>query len=193
MQVDKSHILLKQINFEKLNYFQQRDFIKSYINKVIYSGNKLTFFLKLDPEVLKQFAELGYLNQNNDSAGYIDSVHNQIIIEKEVYFNKGLKTTKYNAGKHGLMTISDNQQSIIRALVYAYKFRKLYEEYASVEYIVNLEKMGRRTVYKYLNLAYMSPKIVNEIMEGKKNYNLQDLFVLASKYDNFQDQECNFI
>lgn len=52
--------------------------------------------------------------------------------------------------------------------------------------------MTKRTIYKYLNLAYLSPKIVNQLLNGTRTINLQTLFEIASKNLNFEEQE-NFL
>ena len=36
---------LKQINFTGMDYFAQRNFIRNFINKIIYQKDRLTFFL----------------------------------------------------------------------------------------------------------------------------------------------------
>ncbi|MDD3668928.1 MAG: hypothetical protein PHX68_01380 [Alphaproteobacteria bacterium] len=90
------------------------------------------------------------------------------------------------------MTINDNQQSIVRAMAYAWKYRKIYEQDGDVKGIMESEKMGKRTVYKYLNLAYLSPRIINEIMDGQKSINLQELFTIASKHHDPAEQEQAF-
>ena len=44
-------------------------------------------------------------------------------------------------------------------------------------------------LYKYLNLAYLSPKIVNQLLDGTLIVNLQKLFEIASKNLSFDEQE----
>jgi hypothetical protein len=51
--------------------------------------------------------------------------------------------------------------------------------------------MTKRTIYKYLNLAYLSPKIVNQLLSGTLTINLQTLFDIASKNLSFEEQENN--
>ena len=47
------------------------------------------------------------------------------------------------------------------------------------------------TIYKYLNLNFLSPNIVNAVMDSRtpQHINLQALFEIASKYPDFKDQE----
>ncbi len=53
------------------------------------------------------------------------------------------------------------------------------------------EHRADRTVYKYMNLAYLSPKIIGDILEGEvpSHVNLQTLFGIAEKYADFDKQE----
>lgn len=49
--------------------------------------------------------------------------------------------------------------------------------------------MSKRTIYKYLNLAYLSPRIINQLLDGILTFNLQTLFEIASKNLSFDEQE----
>ena len=140
-----STMALKLINFTDMDYFAQRNFIRNFINKIIY--------------------------------------------EKQVVINRGLSSNVYNAGKVGLMSINDNNRLIVRAFAYAWKFKKLYEKGIRIEDIMKQEKMTKRTIYKYLNLAYLSPRIVNQLLSGTLTINLQTLFDIASKNLSFDEQE----
>lgn len=69
----------------------------------------------------------------------------------------------------------------------------MYESGTCVKHIAKGEQSDR-TIYKYLNLAYLSPKIINNIMDGKipSDMPLQKLFTIGSKYYNFEEQENGF-
>lgn len=47
--------------------------------------------------------------------------------------------------------------------------------------IAKQERISKRTIYKYLNLVYLSPKIVNQLLNGTLTVNLQKLFEMVSK------------
>lgn len=184
-----SAMALKLINFNDMNYFVQRNFIRNFINKIIYQKDHLTFFFNTNPEVLSAYTA-DSLNQNDTSLEFItDNTNNQIIYEKQVIINRGLSSNVYNAGKVGLMSINDNNRLIVRAFAYAWKFKKLYEKGVRMEEIMKQEKMTKRTIYKYLNLAYLSPRIVNQLLSGTLTVNLQTLFEVASKNLSFKEQE----
>ena len=186
-----SAMALKLINFNDMDYFAQRNFIRNFINKIIYQKNRLTFFFNTDPIILSAYTG-DSLNENNNSLEFItDNANNQIIYEKQVVINRGLSSNVYNAGKVGLMSVNDNNRLIVRAFAYAWKFKKLYEKGIRMEDIMKQEKMTKRTIYKYLNLAYLSPRIVNQLLSGTLTINLQTLFDIASKNLSFEEQENN--
>lgn len=184
-----SAMALKLINFNDMDYFAQRNFIRNFINKIIYQKDHLTFFFNTDPTILSAYTG-DSLNKSNDPLEFIaDNANNQVIYEKQVVINRGLSSNIYNAGKVGLMSINDNNRLIVRTFAYAWKFKKLYEKGIRMEDIMKQEKMTKRTIYKYLNLAYLSPKIVNQLLSGTLTVNLQTLFDIASKNLSFEEQE----
>ena len=87
------------------------------------------------------------------------------------------------------MSINDNNRIIVRAFAYAWKFKKLYEKGVRMKDIMKQEKMTKRTIYKYLNHAYLSPKLINQLLNGVLTINLQTLFDIASKNLGFEEQE----
>lgn len=184
-----SVMALKLINFNDMDYFAQRNFIRNFINKIIYQKDRLTFFFNTDPIILSAYTG-DSLNESNNPLEFIaDNANNQIIYEKQVVINRGLSSNVYNAGKVGLMSINDNNHLIVRAFAYAWKFKKLYEKGIRMEDIMKQEKMTKRTIYKYLDLAYLSPRIVNQLLSGTLTVNLQTLFEVASKNLSFEEQE----
>ncbi len=179
----------KLINFAEMDYLVQRNFIRNFIKKIIYQENKLTFFFNTDVGTLSAYSGKVLNLCNNPLNFIVDSVNNQIIYEKQVVINRGISSNTYNAGKIGLMSVTDNHHLIVRAFAYAWRYKKLYEKGMSVDNIMKQERMTKRTIYKYLNLAYLSPKIVNQLLDGTLIINLQKLFEIASKKLSFDEQE----
>ena len=87
------------------------------------------------------------------------------------------------------MSINDNNRIIVRVFAYAWRYKKLYECGIPTDDIAKQERISKRTIYKYLNLAYLSPKIVNQLLSGTLTINLQKLFEIASKNLSFEEQE----
>ena len=169
-----STMALKLINFNDMDYFAQHNFIRNFINKIIYQKDRLTFFFNTDPIILSAYTG-DSLNQNNNLLEFIaDNANNQIIYEKQVVINRGLSSNVYTAGKVGLMSVNDNNRLIVRTFAYAWRYKKLYEKGIRMEDIMKQEKMTKRAIYKYLNLAYLSPRIVNQLFSGTLTVNLQN-------------------
>lgn len=184
-----SAMALKLINFTNMDYFAQRNFSRNFINKIIYQNDRLTFFFNTDPITLSAYAS-DSLNENNNELEFIaDNANNQIIYEKQVVINRGLSSNVYNAGKVGLMSVNDNNHLIVRAFAYAWRYKKLYENSMPTDDIAKQERISKRTIYKYLNLAYLSPKLVNQLLNGTLTVNLQTLFDITSKNLSFEEQE----
>lgn len=184
-----SAMALKLINFTDMDYFAQHNFIRNFINKIIYQKDRLTFFFNTDPIILSAYTG-NSLNQNDNPLEIIaDNANNQIIYEKQVVINRGLSSNVYNAGKVGLMSVNDNNRLIVRAFAYAWRYKKLYESGMPTDDIAKQERISKRTIYKYLNLAYLSPKIVNQLLNGTLTVNLQTLFEITSKNLSFEEQE----
>ena len=80
---------------------------------------------------------------------------------------------------------------LIRALAYGRRYQELYESGKSITEIKQMHKTSERTIYKYLNLAYLSPVIADSILEAKvpEGMDLQKLFKLASAHVDFDKQE----
>lgn len=174
-------ISLKQINFSDMDYFEQRGFIRNFTSKVIYGKDKLTFFFNADATMLAAYTG-ECLNPNAEPREFISNIANrQIIYEKAVIINRGLSSNTYNAGKTGLMSVNDNNRLIVRAFAYAWRYKKLYESGIPTDDIAKQEHISKRTIYKYLNLAYLSPKLVNQLLDGTINIPLQKLFEMAVK------------
>lgn len=184
-----SAMALKFINFNDMDYFAQHNFIRNFINKIIYQKDRLTFFFNTDPIILSAYTG-DSLNQNNNPLEFItDNANNQIIYEKQVVINRRLSSNIYNAGKVGLMSVNDNNRLIVRAFAYAWRYKKLYESGMPTDDIARQERISKRTIYKYLNLAYLSPKLVNQLLNGTLTVNLQTLFDISSKNLSFDEQE----
>lgn len=125
---------------------------------------------------------------------YISNNGAYCIIEKDIIVSKGIATTRYSGRESSILTKTANAAILIRALAYAWRYKKLYEQGVSVQEIIEEEQVSRRTIYKYLNIAYLSPRIINYIMDRKEEIgiSLQELLNIASSDNTFQEQEIRF-
>ncbi|MCD4785317.1 MAG: recombinase family protein [Candidatus Eremiobacteraeota bacterium] len=217
-------IEFKAIDFQALTPNEQSKLMRSMIGRIIYHDNKLTYFIKIyDLTYLKEFQMKNYLNATNfagneggrngngrrlseqgEAGIYLSKDDNaiifpskdgrELIVEKEICINNHPSTNKYLGNGKKMISIGENCDNLIKALSIGWRYEKMPQKGQSIKKIAETEKMAKRTVYKYINLNYLSPNIVNSIMdsEAPTHINLQALFKIASKYPDFNDQERAF-
>ena len=71
---------------------------------------------------------------------------------------------------------------------------RLHHPRTGIKAIARTEKKNKRTIYRYLNLAYLSPRVISAVIDSQvpAHVNLQTLFDIASKYEDFAEQESAF-
>ena len=181
----------KRMAFKQIEY--KDELIQPMIEKAVYQKNKMALFINI--------ADLSYLagfktDRINTSAEpmagcYASEDGNFAIVEREILVGKNMTNAcAYQGGGVTIMTKSENATSLTRALAYAWRYKKLYEAGTEIPVIAKNEHKDKRTIYKYISLGYLSPKIVNAVMDEKipAHIDLQALFGIASN-DTFAEQE----
>lgn len=96
-----------------------------------------------------------------------------------------------NGTARNILTVRQLNESLVRGLSRGWQLKKRIEQGI---YIKDLEKeqcMTKRTIMRYINLCYLSPRIVADILEYKNpdNLTLRELMSLAEGQVNFEEQE----
>ncbi len=185
----------KRISFKQTEF--SPDLIKPMVEKIVYYNNKLAIFINIaDLGYLTPFQKDNYMNSRmNPMPCHISEDGNYVIIETEVILSSRTCINYRNSGgSRDLLTKAENATMLIKALGYAWKYKQQYENGVGIKTISAKEQRDQRTIYKYLNLAYLAPRIINDIMDSKipPHINLQTLFAIASKYEDFEEQEKDF-
>ena len=84
--------------------------------------------------------------------------------------------TKFRKAKTSLLTITENNNLIVKAFATAWRYREMYEKCGDVDTVARKVGSTPRTIYRFLDIAYMYPTKVNEILSGKTQVNVNDLF-----------------
>ena len=184
---------IKRIDWIRMTYDTKRNLIQSVIKKVIYSNEKLIIHISLDPMRWQEFTGEVYINEATEPMEFITS-KDEVIITVPVILLKYATTRIDKDAKTGVLSITDNNHLIVKAFATAWRYKNLYEGGIGIKKIARDEKRDLRTIYKYLNLAYLSPKIINSALNGElhNHTNIQELFLIAEKYENFAEQEKAF-
>jgi len=77
--------------------------------------------------------------------------------------------------------ITNNNHLILKAFATAWKYRELYECEGNVDNIIRNLHTSSRQFYRCLDVAYMNPDKINEILSGKLKINVNDLFQIAQE------------
>ena len=170
---------LKRINITNMNFAEKRDLIQSLVEKVVYSQEQLIYTLTIDAQKLQPFIKEHYVNQNVEPMEYIIG-DTSITITEKVFLRKYVNTV-YDRGKNGVLNVTDNNHLILKAFATAWKYRELYECEGNVDNIIRNLHTSPRQFYRYLDIAYMNPDKINEILSGKLKINVNDLFQIAQE------------
>jgi hypothetical protein len=169
--------VLKRIDVINMNFAEKRNLIQLLVEKVVYSQEQLIYTLTTDTTKLQPFMTENYVNQNKEPMEYIIG-DNSITITEKVFLRKYVNTV-YDRGKNGVLNVTDNNHLILKAFATAWKYRELYEQDGGVDNIIRNLHTSPRQFYRYLDIAYMNPDKINEILSGKLNINVNDLFQIA--------------
>ena len=117
------------------------------------------------------------MNPNTDKMEYIIG-DNSITVTEKVFLRKYVNTV-YDHGKNGVLNVTDNNHLILKAFATAWKYRELYERDGNVDDVIHNLHTSSRQFYRYLDIAYMNPDKINQILSGKLKTNVNDLFQIA--------------
>ncbi len=73
----------------------------------------------------------------------------------------------------------DDNHLIVKAFATAWKYRELYEQDGGVDNIIRNLHTSPRQFYRYLDIAYMNPDKINQILSGKLKTNVNNLALIA--------------
>ena len=169
--------ILKRIDVTNMNFADKRNLIQSLVEKVVYSQEQLIYTITTDAQKLQPFIKENYINTNTDQIEYIIGDNNITITEK-VFLRKYVNTV-YDRGKNGVLNVTDNNHLILKVFATAWKYRELYERDGDIHRIFRNEHTSPRQFYRHLDIAYMNPDKINEILSGKLKINVNNLFQIA--------------
>jgi len=184
--------MIKRIDFQKLkkNPEKLKEFIQRAVKKVIYVDQEIEVYMSKEVEDYKGFQSNGYYNDEVEEKD-IQDTEGGLLIKQFFHIQYKNASNQYHAIDKKFMTQYEMNESLVRAVCIGWKYRKEYEKGKNINEIGKAMKVTNRTVYKYLNLAYLSPKIINDIFKYRvrENLSLDDLWKISSQLMDFKEQE----
>ena len=141
---------------------------------------QLIIYLDISPNSVRPFITDVYVNQSSLPMEFITNEYS-VTITVPVVFRR-YTNTKFSEGKTSLLTITENNNLIVKAFATAWRYREMYEECGDVDTVARKVGSTPRTIYKYLDIAYMNPIRVNEILSGNAYCTVKELFNNPIKY-----------
>ncbi len=185
----------KAIDIESMTYDARTKLLKTLLARAVYNNSHMTFYINI-AQIADEFQTPCHTNTCNVPLSTNVCLSNDgqhIIIERPVIINNRVSTNRYETCGRTVMTMQENNLQLTRALAYGWRYKSMFERGITIEQIAKTEHKAERTIYKYLALAYLSPKIVSDIMNGSAPaVDLQTLFNIAAKHMDFKEQEKEF-
>ena len=96
-----------------------------------------------------------------------------------------------NGSARNILTVRQLNESLVRALARGWQLKKRIEQGIIIRELEKEMHMTKRTITRYVNLCYLSPRIVGNILEYKNpaNLTLRELMNLAEGQVDFEKQE----
>lgn len=179
---------LKYIDFNTMDTLTKEALTKKILKSVVIEDmENLKIILSKEALLnLNEYKNYDLIKNNFVDRDFIYVKENEIIINVKIDLNQRFCTNEIV----GSVKLNNVNQELLAAVVQAFKYKKLYEEYNNVKKIAKITNEGVRKIYKYLNLSYLSPTIINKIIEGKiTNLRVVDLLTLAEKSADWMKQE----
>ncbi len=165
------------VNWAALSGVQKRDFIQAIVDKAIFSNKQMIIYLDISPNSVRPFITDVYVNQSSLPMEFITNEYS-VTITTPVVFRR-YANTKFSEAKTSLLTITENNNLIVKAFATAWKYKELYEKCGDVDTVARKVGSTPRTIYRFLDIAYMNPDKINEVLSGKLKINVNDLFQIA--------------
>ena len=166
---------------------------KTYLERVVCQkiGKECYVAIYLKKQAFEAFLEK-HIAENPPGGGVRAQIKGDSIILKDTFYIDNVTSTRLQNGTaNNILTVRQLNESLVRGLARAWQLKKLIEKGQTTREWAKASGMNKRTFARYLNLCYLSPKIVTDILEYRnpRNMSLKELMNLAEGKTGFSEQE----
>lgn len=166
---------------------------KPYLERVVCqkTGKECYVAIYLKKQAFEEFLEK-HIAENPPGGGVRAQIKGDSIILKDTFYIDNVTSTRLQNGtSNNILTVRQLNESLVRGLARAWQLKKLIEKGQTTREWEKASGMNKRTFARYLNLCYLSPKIVTDILEYRnpQNMSLKELMSLAEGETKFSEQE----
>lgn len=166
---------------------------KTYLDRVVCQkiGKECYIAIYLKKQAFEAFLEK-HIVENPHGGGVRAQIKADSIILKDTFYIDNVSSTRLQNGTaNNILTVRQLNESLVCGLARAWQCKKKIESGMTSREWEKASGMNKRTFARYLNLCYLSPRIVADILEYRnpRNMSLKELMTLASEAINFEKQE----
>ena len=129
--------------------------------------------------------------QAEDRRGVLHRLLDKIYVKSTFWVDNVSSVKLQNGTARNILTVRQLNESLVRGLARGWQLKRLLEKAKPLRECEKASCMNKRTFARYLNLCYLSPRIVADILEYRNpcNMNLKELMNLAEGDVGFEEQE----
>lgn len=206
---DGAHLAVEQLDGLVLQTIQNGDYsdilprttaqslpknkVKRYLERVVCqkTGKDCHVAIYLKKQAFEAFLE-EYIAENIPTGDVRAQVKGENILLRDTFYIDNVSSTRLqNGSSNNILTVRQLNESLVRGLARAWQLKKLITSGQTTREWEKNSGLNKRTFSRYLNLCYLSPKIVADILEYRnpRNMTLKELMNLAEGETEFERQE----
>ena len=191
---------LKMTDFGDLEPLADREGLtdeqmQKWIEKVICQSVDKTHYLSIFLNEKKIKADLSACprisGQAESRAIFVERLDGTLYVRNSFVVDNVSSVKLQNGSARNILTVRQLNESLVRGLARGWQLKKMIEKGLSTREWEKASGMNKRTFARYLNLCYLSPKIIMDILEYRnpRNLTLRELMNLADRESNFEWHE----
>ena len=191
---------LKMTDFDDLEPLSNRDALtdkqmRKWINKVVCQSVDKTHYLSIflnEKQVKADLSACSRVSGQLETLPLSSEKLDGTLYVRNTFVVDNVSSVKLqNGSARNILTVRQLNESLVRGLARGWQLKKMIEKGKSLRECEATSGMNKRTFARYLNLCYLSPRIVADILEYRnpRNMTLKDLMNLAESECDFERQE----
>lgn len=167
--------------------------VKRYLERVVCqkTGKDCHVAIYLKKQAFEAFLE-EYIAETAPTGDVRAQVKGENILLRDTFYIDNVSSTRLqNGSSNNILTVRQLNESLVRGLARAWQLKKLIASGQTTREWEKNSGLNKRTFARYLNLCYLSPKIVADILDYRnpRNMSLKELMNLAEGETEFERQE----
>ena len=191
---------LKIADFDDLEPLANRDSLtdkqmRKWIDKVVCQSEGKTHYLTIFLNEKQIKADLSALpkisGQAEEHTLVPEKLDGKLYVRNTFIVDNVSSMKLQNGSARNILTVRQLNESLVRGLARGWQLKKMIERGMPTREWEKASGMNKRTFARYLNLCYLSPKIVGDILEYNNpcNMTLRELMNLAERESDSERQE----